>query len=467
MTESLTLFVLFLTLLAVVLLLHSFRSLRSQAGVLIVLYTVFMISFLFHAPFTQSPLGLWGFKYNDVVYGVFSPRFSTDLMNNKEKLVRYWLRPESFEELVSGTNLCPAPYVDYKFEYPPLVGFFWFLTTCVSFSISGRLTTAGDQFFSMSSSVNYVLQSLILFSFLALCFHYIKKINSLHRLGAWRTALFLILPSTILYVTYNWDIIASGLAVTSLYYFMRKNYRVSGFLLGLSVASKILTGGLLIPLAAYLLRDVVRDKQVVKNLTHYIISFLVGGLTPFILVYIASAEGFHAFINHHASWYCENCVYALLVPDIFSPLHKYFYVVTGLALLSLIAIQTLRNSRSLVSLAYASVGAVVALNYVFTPQMILMISPLAVLALNKRELGTYVIADIANFSLIITFFEDSTLRSLISKIIPIETGFNPWTIDSPTQWLATIRNILILITIVASITKRSELPNPSERAVQS
>lgn len=90
----------------------------------------------------------------------------------------------------------------------------------------------------------------------------------------------MILPSTILYVTYNWDIIASGLAVTSLYYFMRKNYRVSGFLLGLSVASKILTGGLLIPLAAYLLRDVVRDKQVVKNLTHYIISFLVGGLTP-------------------------------------------------------------------------------------------------------------------------------------------------------------------------------------------
>lgn len=146
MTESLTLFVLFLTLLAVVLLLHSFRSLRSQAGVLIVLYTVFMISFLFHAPFTQSPLGLWGFKYNDVVYGVFSPRFSTDLMNNKEKLVRYWLRPESFEELVSGTNLCPVPYVDYKFEYPPLVGFFWFLTTCVSFSISGGLPRQGTSF---------------------------------------------------------------------------------------------------------------------------------------------------------------------------------------------------------------------------------------------------------------------------------------------------------------------------------
>jgi len=458
LSEFLTSLTLLLTSLAIVLLFHSFRRLRTWASEFIALYTVFMISFLLHAPFTQTPLGLWGLKYNDLVYGVFSPRFSADLMSSRERLVEYWLRPESFEGLVSKASLCPIPYVDYKFEYPPLIGFFWYLTTCISFSVSGRLTETADQFFSVSSSINYVLQSIILFSFLTLCYHYVKKIASLHRLDAWRTALFLVLPSTILYVTYNWDVIASGLAVTSLYYFMRGNYRVSGFLLGLSVASKILTGGLLIPLAAYLLRDAVRDKQAARNLTQYITSFLAGGLTPFILMYAASAEGFNAFINHHASWYCENCIYALLVPDIFSPLHKYLYVATGLALLSLIATQTLRNPRSLNSLEYASVGAVVALNYVFTPQMILMISPLAVLALDKRELGAYVVADTTNFFLIIAFFEDSTLRTLISRIIPIKTGFNPWTIDSPTQWLATIRNVLILITIVASATKQSKLP---------
>ncbi|MFN3267972.1 MAG: hypothetical protein ACK416_01800 [Zestosphaera sp.] len=126
----------------------------------------------------------------------------------------------------------------------------------------------------------------------------------------------------------------------------------------------------------------------------------------------------------------------------------------GLTALTVVAIQTLRNSKDMISLAYVSVGSTITLNYVFTPQMILMISPITVLALNKKELKKYVIADTANFFLIIAFFEDSTLRSIISKIIPIRTGFNPWTIDSPTQWLAMVRNVLILVTIVELMIKR-------------
>lgn len=456
MSETLITLALFLTTLAVILLLHVFKRLKSVTNTFLALYTIFMISFLLHAPFTHTPLGLTGLKYSDVVHGVFSVRFSADLTSDRGRLLEYWFRPKSFEDLVSRTNLCPVPYVDYKFEYPPIVGFFWFLTTCASFSISDRLTTTTSQFFSTSSSVNYVLQSLILFSFMTLCFYYIKKIASFCDLDAWRATLFLILPSTILYATYNWDLIASGLAVSSLYYFMKKNYKVSGLLLGFSVASKILTGGLLIPLTAHLLRDVTRGKQALRNLILYVIFFLTGGMTPFILMYVASAEGFLAFINHHASWYCENCVYALLVPDIFSPLHKYFYIVSGLTALTIIAVQTLRSSGDLVSLAYASVGSVVALNYVFTPQMILMISPIAVLALNKKGLLKYVVADIANFLLIIAFFEDSTVRSALSRIIPIKTGYSPWTIDSPTQWLATTRNILILVTIVELMIKREK-----------
>lgn len=454
MSEVLTLLALFLTTLAVILVLHTFRRLRPLTSTFLALYAVFMVSFILHAPFTQTPLGLTGLKYNDIVHGVFSVRFSTSLVSDRGRLLEYWFSPKSFEDLVSRTKLCPVPYVDYRFEYPPLVGFFWFLTTCASFSISDKLAVTTEQFFNVSSSVNYVFQSLILFFFMVLCFYYLKRIVLFQGLGVWRAGLFLVLPSTILYTTYNWDLIASGLAISSLYYFMKKNYRVSGLLLGLSVASKILTGGLLIPQITYLLRDVVRGKQPLRNLILYVVSFLVGGLTPFILMYAMSVEGFFAFINHHASWYCENCIYALLIPDIFSPLHRYFYVFFGLIALTIVAIQTLRNSKDMVSLAYVSVGSTVTLNYVFTPQMILMISPIAVLALNKKELKKYVIADTANFFLIIAFFEDSTLRSVVSKIIPIRTGFNPWTIDSPTQWLAMIRNVLILVTIIESMIKR-------------
>ncbi|MEO3993292.1 MAG: hypothetical protein QN229_03145 [Desulfurococcaceae archaeon TW002] len=453
MSDALTLLALSLTTLAVILVLHAFRRFRPLTNTFLALYIVFMISFILHAPFTQTPLGLTGLKYSDIVHGVFSVRFSTNLVSDKGKLLEYWFSPKSFEDLVSRTRLCPVPYLDYRFEYPPLIGFFWFLTTCASFSISDKLAITINQFFDFSSSLNYVFQSLILFFFMVLCFYYIKKIVSYQGLGMWRAIFFLFFLSTILYSTYNWDLIASGLAVGSIYYFMKKDYRVSGLLLGLSIASKILTGGLLIPQITYLLKDIVKGKQTLKNLILYVVFFLVGGLTPFILMYVMSVEGFFAFINHHASWYCENCVYALLIPDIFSPLHRYFYVFFGLTALTVIAIQAFRNSRDLISLAYASVGFTVSLNYVFTPQMTLMISPIAVLALNKKELQKYLVADTANFFLIIAFFEDSTLRSVISRIIPIKTGFNPWTIDSPTQWLAMIRNILILVTIVESMIK--------------
>ncbi|MFN3268424.1 MAG: hypothetical protein ACK416_04100, partial [Zestosphaera sp.] len=189
MSEALTLLALFLTTLAVILILHTFRRLRPLISTFLALYTVFMVSFILHAPFTQTPLGLTGLKYNDIVHGVFSVRFSTSLVSNRGRLHEYWFSPKSFEDLVSRTKLCPVPYVDYKFEYPPLVGFFWFLTTCASFSISDKLATTTDQFFNVSSSVNYVFQSLILFFFMVLCFHYVKRIVSFQGLDAWRAAL--------------------------------------------------------------------------------------------------------------------------------------------------------------------------------------------------------------------------------------------------------------------------------------
>lgn len=93
----------------------------------------------------------------------------------------------------------------------------------------------------------------------------------------------------------------------------------------------------------------------------------------------------------------------------------------------------------------------VALNYIFTPQMILMVTPFALLVLNCLPLYAYVVADVTNSLLIIAFFEDVALRTLLSRLMPINTEFNPWTIDSPTQWLATIRNVAILTTITYTL----------------
>ncbi len=430
---------------------HSSQRLRTVSLPILTTYLVICTSFLIHAPFTDVPLGLMGLKYSDVVHGVFSVRFSSELVGDLRRLSELWFDVGVFDSLVKKSYLCPAPYVDYVFEYPPVVGLLWFLTTCASFTMSSKLTLTVSEFFNTASSINYTLQSLVLACFTALTFYLLRRVALTSGRPLQRSLLFIALPSTVLYMTYNWDVIASGLALASLYAFLRRRHSVSGTLLGLSVASKILTGGLLIPLTFHLIRGVRSGGNQVRDLIAFSSGFLITSLGPFAILYVSSPKGFTAFITHHTGWYCENCIYALMIPDIFSPLHKYLYMLLGSALFVVIAILSYRGALEVIALSYASVGGAVALNYVFTPQMILMITPFALLTLNRLLLYAYVVADVANSLLIIAFFEDASLRTLLSRLIPINTGFNPWTIDSPTQWLATIRNAAILITIIYTL----------------
>lgn len=340
----------------VLLLTHSSQRLRTASLPILTIYLVICTSFLIHAPFTDVPLGLMGLKYSDIVHGVFSPRFSSELVGDVGRLSKLWFDVGVFNDLVKKSYLCPIPYVDYVFEYPPVVGLLWFLTTCASFTMSSKLTLTVSEFFNTASSINYTLQSLILAFFTVLTFHFIRRIALTSDRPLQRSLLFIVLPSTILYTTYNWDAVASGLAVASLYAFLKRRYSASGTLLGLSVAGKILTGGLLIPLAFYLIRGVKSGGNQVRDLITFSGSFLISSIGPFAILYTLSPKGFTAFITHHMSWYCENCIYALMIPDIFNPLHKYLYMLLGSTLLIVIAILSYRGTLDVITLSYASVG---------------------------------------------------------------------------------------------------------------
>lgn len=438
----------------VLLVTHTSSRLKNSARLILLIYLIVCVSFLIHAPFTEAPLGLTGLKYSDVVHGVFYVRFSPELIEDSRRLSEFWFNLEAFNNLVRRTNLCPVPYVDYRFEYPPLIGLSWYLTTCASFTIVNMFATTTSDFFNLASSINYVMQALTLAGSAVLTLYMLRKLMLSGGRSVERALAFLVLPSTILYMTYNWDLIASCLALAALYAFLRGRHATSGTLLGLSVSSKLLTGGLLIPLAFNILREVRGGGSHTKQLYAFLSAFAAGSITPFTIIYLLSREGLASFITHHASWYCENCVYASAVPDIFSPVHKYLYVMFGLTLLASTAFLSYRRARDLLKLAYASVGGVVALNYVFTPQMILMVTPFALLSLDGPLLYAYAVADVANSLLIVAFFEDSTLRTFISRFIPIDTSYNPWAIDSPTQWLAMVRNVLLLTTVVLTLVGR-------------
>jgi len=73
------------------------------------------------------------------------------------------------------------------------------------------------------------------------------------------------------------------------------------------------------------------------------------------------------------------------------------------------------------------------------------LNPLAILALDTKLLDIYILSDIANFGIIATFFKDLEIRRILGSFLGVEVKYSPWTIDSPVQWLAMIRNITLLI----------------------
>ena len=99
-----------------------------------------------------------------------------------------------------------------------------------------------------------------------------------------------------------------------------------------------------------------------------------------------------------------------------------------------------RSSTKLPELLFASTATPIVLNYVFTPQMMLMITPMAVLALSGPALIAYSIADAANSLIIVSFFRD-----LVNS--------NPWTLEGLTQKIALLRNITLLVLLIATLHK--------------
>jgi len=397
---------------------------RSVNVWLLLLLVPLTVSIYIHSPDTPLPIDNFGLKYSDIVHGVFGNVFTVPY---------WWFSLEKYSLFKDGVYRCPAPYLDYKFEYPPLVGLFWYVTTCTSFMVAGDVESA--------RSVNYYLQSAIIAAFYVLLVVSLAKLarlcnRSLARLAA------LLLPSTFIYSVYNWDVICASLAVLGVLYAMKRRDFLAGLLLGLSVSAKVLTAGIAYYYGVKLLVEGGRGSW--RRPVLYVLGLLVGGVLPFIVVYLASPTGFSEFIWHHVGWYCENCLYLPFIRDIWSELHRRLYfsiaVILAIAFPALLPPWRGIGAESELRYLFAAVSSLILFNYVFPPQMLLLIAPFAALSLGPWLLLTYGVADLANAMIILTFFNYP----------------EPWAFGSVPQYAATIRNFTLLalfIYVAASVVK--------------
>lgn len=435
------------------------KKLITYITLLLSIITTSTLSYYLHTPRENPPLNNTGLMYNDIVYGLFNPIFRDIITSSgtpdRSNIDKRWFNSDVAIKLATSERLCPVPYIDYKFEYPPIVGLVWFATTCISINLVLPSRYSGIEYHKLSEEIgriHYDLQSVILITFLVVTSIYMYKIVSVHGPSFKRVMLFVLLPSTILYTIYNWDIIAAAFMIMALYYLINKKYLVSGLLLGLSISTKLLP----IIFAFILIYDLIQKYRSNNAFYHELIQLSKGiiltGLAPYILMMIVSYNGFTYFIEHHSQWYCENCVYAFITRDIWSPYNR-VYSIISVAIFTLIAASInldIDTPKDIITIALISIIISTALNYVFSPQMMIIVSSIAILILSLRQLLFLVIADLANFGIMFLFFKDQEIRSWLNQhlALNIRLEFSPHTPDSLVQLAALVRNVILILIMI-------------------
>jgi len=309
------------------------RNIVKTLVIVLILFLPPLISIYLHDPDTVLLFHNYGLKYTDIVHGLSAQIFTSS---------KRWFNNTAYEEFARGVYKCPLPYIDYKFKYPPLVGLIWYFSTCIAFNYAEDLKSAIRVHYYVQSAITTVFYTIIITALTTLLEDVKPDQRSL--LGI----LIYLLPSTIIFFNYNWDIVAAALVVTGVLCTIKKRYFQAGLLQGLSVSAKILTVGVVFYYIIKL-RLVEGEK---KALLKYVTGFSASGVAPFVALAVISPRGFTEFLSHHAGWYCENCLYLPIVRDIYSELHKLlFYFTTtliacGFVLLSILIIVFSKGSNS-------------------------------------------------------------------------------------------------------------------------
>jgi uncharacterized membrane protein len=201
--------------------------------------------------------------------------------------------------------------------------------------------------------------------------------------------LFPLAPAAIASLYINWDLWAIISMLGAIYWFDRKKLDLSALALGISISTKFMPIFLLFPIAFIFLRR----NQLKGALRYLLIS--AGTFTAINLpVYLTTPEGWLRFyqlnLSRGSDW--GSLWYALTALGVNLANLNYLSILILLAGFAAIAIYILelRNIPSLASLSFMVLATVMCASKVYSPQYVLWLIPLAVIALtDKRDLHAF------------------------------------------------------------------------------
>ena len=274
--------------------------------------------------------------------------------------------PALFGERGLITNSWPYSSATNAVEYPPVTGLIMWAT---SFLVGG-----GEDKYRNYFDINALLVALI----------FIATVIFLKKLKPQLWYLFPIAPAVVASLYINWDIWAVISALAAIYYFDVGKYNKSAIALGLSIATKFFPIVLLLPIALILIRK-SKIRELILYIAYTSITWLVINL-PFI---ITTPAGWFRFFK-------LNSERAADWGSIWHALEIFGLKINHLNLISVIAFAVvalaftlfvfgISDVPKLASIAFFIVAIFVTASKVYSPQYILWLTPLAILAMVDKK----------------------------------------------------------------------------------
>ena len=267
--------------------------------------------------------------------------------------------PALFSERAFGDNQWAFSGGDQAVEYPVLQGVIMWATAQIS----------------SDSPVTYFRINII---FIALLF--IGSALIFYRIRPDLAYLFALAPTTIAALYINWDMWAIITMMLAIYWFDRKAYLVSSLALGISIATKFFPIFLLLPIAIFFLR-----RQEIRRGVQYVAISLGTFIAINIPFAVTTPQGWWRFydLNLHRDADWGSLWYALTIFDINLKQINYFTILAlliGVAIVAIFLLQT-QETLSLASSALYIFIVVMAVGKVYSPQYVLWLTPLVLLAM--------------------------------------------------------------------------------------
>ena len=191
-------------------------------------------------------------------------------------------------------------------------------------------------------------------------------------------------PAAIASLYINWDMWAILSMVLAIYWFDKGDETKSAVALGISISTKFMPVFLLLPIALIFFRQ-----ERITKFFHYL-GFVVVTFTAINLpVYLSTPTGWWRFyqlnLDRGSDW--GSVWYALSVLGADLTHQNYLSVLSVLiaATVTVLALLQFRKTPTLATTAFIILAMVMAVSKVYSPQYVLWLTPLAVIALRKKE----------------------------------------------------------------------------------